>query len=507
MSILVAACGGSPAAAPTAPAAAPTSPPAPPPTQAPAPAAPTATTAAAAAAAPAATPTTAAAAPAATPTTAAAANATAPTATPNPLNDIPIKSGLKLVEWWWPWGGLTGLQALANLAKDFNSANDKFQVKALQVDDFGGQKLLVAVAAGTPPSLETGGTGIDFWLAGGAQSIDDYLKQSKVIDVSDIFPTSLSAGQLKGKQYGFPQIESYLRHELCVNTALFEKNGRKGSDLQSQVTDLDSLYSWAKELTVVDSSGSVKTLGFDPTDAEGSYFGGAWFSSFGFKYYDSASNKYLLDTDPMVQILTTIQKFTDIVGADKLSGLVKAYGTWTESPTAMFPTGVEAMNVNGYWAPGELSKSSEGKTFAYGWLPVPASRKGTKIATTGGHMSILPKGSPSPDEGFQVIEYLNTTKGMDIIFNTTGWVGASKSYLDKVDASKYPGLDFFIKAIGNATVVWEQGFFEPVGNFAGDQFNKAVDNVNYHKQSPADAAKQMQAAVEAEVKNRFPNGF
>src|SRR5262249_46103978 len=149
----------------------------------------------------------------------------------------------------------------------------------------------------------------------------------------------------------------------------------------------------------------------------------------------------LLDTDPMIQILTTIQKFTDIVGAEKLNGLTKAYGTWTESPTAMFPSGVEGMNVNGYWAPGELVKSAPGTKVADGWLPVPASRKGTKIVTNGGHNSILPKGSPDPERGFQVIEYLNTPKGMDIIFNTTGWVGASKSYLEKVDASKYPGLD------------------------------------------------------------------
>jgi ABC-type glycerol-3-phosphate transport system substrate-binding protein len=501
-SVLVA-CGGAPAAPTAAPqqAAAPTAAPAP--TQAAQqPAAPTQ----AAVPTPAAAPTQAPQQAAATPTSAPAANQTGPTPTPNPLANIPVKSGLKVVEWWWPWSGLTGLQALANLASDFNQTHTDYQVKALQVDDFGGQKLLAAVAGGNPPSVETGGTGMDFWLAGGALPLDDYLKRSKAINVSDIFETSLAAGQLKGKQYGFPQVESYLRHELCVFTTLFDKNGRDSSQLATQATDLDTLYLWAKDMTSADATGVVKLLGFDPVDAEGSYFGGAWFSSFQFKYYDASANKYLLDTDPMIQILTTIQKFVDIVGAEKLDGLTKATGTWTESPTAMFPSGLEGANVNGYWAPGELTKSAPGRKFAYGWLPVPASSKGKKIATTGGHNSILPKGSPSPEEGFQIIEYLNQPHAMDIIFNSTGWLGASKAYLAKVDTAKYPGLDFFIQAISKADVVWGQGFFEPVGNFAGDQYNKAVDAVNFHKMTPQEAAKQMQAAVTTEVKNRFPKG-
>jgi ABC-type glycerol-3-phosphate transport system substrate-binding protein len=179
-----------------------------------------------------------------------------------------------------------------------------------------------------------------------------------------------------------------------VNTGLFEQNGRSASQLATEVTDLDTLYQWAKDMTVIDSSGAIKQIGFNPLDAEGSYFGGAWFSTYQFKYYDETANKYLLDTDPMVQILTTIQKFVDIVGAEKLNGLTKATGTWTESPTAMMPTGIEASNVNGYWAPGELSKSAVGRKFAYGWLPMPTDKKSTKIATTGGHMSILPKYCP-----------------------------------------------------------------------------------------------------------------
>src|SRR5579871_4679623 len=39
-----------------------------------------------------------------TPTTAAAANGAGPTPTPNPLASVPIKSGVKTIEWWFGWG-------------------------------------------------------------------------------------------------------------------------------------------------------------------------------------------------------------------------------------------------------------------------------------------------------------------------------------------------------------------------------------------------------------------
>jgi len=155
--------------------------------------------------------------------------------------------------------------------------------------------------------------------------------------------------------------------------------------------------------------------------------------------------------------------------------------------------------------PGELVKSAPGRNYSYGWVPVPASRKGTKIACAGGHYSILPKGSPSPDEGFQVIEYLNTPKAMDIIFEITGWLGASKSYLAKADVSKYPGLDFFVKAETDATVQWGPKF-EPLPSFASDQFYKVLDEVTYGKSTSKEAAAKLQTAVDAEMKNRFPNG-
>jgi|GEM_PF-327459 len=496
MTILVAACsGGGSSSTPSASSAQP--------------AASTAAAPTAASAQSAATPTTAAAAQAAaTPTTATSAASTGaaagPTPTPDFLAAVPVKSGVQAIDWWWPWGGMTGLQALAALAKDFNQTHDNLQVKPLQVATEN-VKLLAAIAGGNPPTVETGGTWLDEWLSGAATPLDDYIKQSKVLNMSDLFDTNVAGGKVKGVTYGIPAVECFLRWEASYNQDLLDKHNLKADQLPQ---DWDTLYQWAKEMDVVQSSGAISVMGFDPLDAEGGVWGADpfyWSAALNYKYYDETKGQYTIDSDQMVEAITQIQKFVDLVGAEKLAGFAKSYGTWTESPTAMFPSGFEGANINGYWAPGELVKSAPGKKFTYGWVPMPTARKGTKLACTGGHYGIIPKGSPHPDLGFQIIEYLNTPAAMDIIYKTTGWLGASKSYLSKVDTSAYPGLDFYVNAAKEATQMWGP-FFEPVPSFASDQFYKAVDSVNYHKITPKQAAQQVQEAVMTEVKNRFPNG-
>jgi hypothetical protein len=136
---------------------------------------------------------------------------------------------------------------------------------------------------------------------------------------------------------------------------------------------------------------------------------------------------------------------------------------------------------------------------------VPTAQKGVKLQSTGGHYGMLPKGGPNPDLGFQFIEYLTTPAALDVIFNGTGWLGARKSYLSKVDTSKYSGLDFYIKSADSASVMWSV-IVDPVQAFVSDQWSKIQESVNYHKTTPKQAAADLQKAADTEMKNQFPNG-
>lgn len=440
---------------------------------------------------------------AATPTTgqAATGSASGPTPTPNPLASVPIKSGKKVVEWWFGWGGMTALNTFAALGKDFNAKHDDFQVKPLQVSSIS-QKLLAAIAGGTAPAAETGNlVWSQYWVTGAALPLDDYIKKSSTIQFGDFFEQNVAGGQWKGKTYGIPAVEAFVRVGLCINQDSLSKGGISANDLPM---DFDSLYAFAKATTEVESSGAVKAVGIDILDAEGGNFW-YWTNAFNLPYYDTEKQKYNFDNDQTTAIFTTIQKFVDITGADKLAGFTNSYGTWTESPTAMLPSGVEMANLNGYWAPGELSKSAPGHKFVYGWIPTPKG-KSQKLQIMGGHYGILPKGGSDPDLGFQVLEYVVSKDAMKVLFDGTGWIGARKSFLQQIDVNQYQGLSFYVDSATKATSL-QPLLVDPVQAFVTDQWSKVQDSVIYHKMTPKGAAAQLQKAVDIEMKQQFPSGI
>ena len=169
-----------------------------------------------------------------------------------------------------------------------------------------------------------------------------------------------------------------------------------------------------------------------------------WPKSCGFVYYDDANKAFDCDNAGMVESYETIKRFYDLVGAEKMSAFRQSYGTWT-GPSASFCVATQAVQNNGYWTPGEMKTISPDLNIAYSWVPVPAARKGTKVQSMGGHYIFLPVGSPNPEDAFKFGEYMMTDAACDIIYNGLGWLPSRKSYLEKADLSKYPGLDWFVQ--------------------------------------------------------------
>jgi multiple sugar transport system substrate-binding protein len=413
----------------------------------------------------------------------------------------PAAAGVN-VQWWFGWGGTVALDTLKKVVDDFNAQNMGFQVTPTQVPSIS-DKLLTAIAGGTPPDVETGNISYtQFYALDSMLPLTDRIDASK-IDQKDIFASSWTAASWKGVIYGVPSVESFLRYGFSVNDALVKA---KGLDPTSLPQTFDDALTWAKELTQTDKAGNVQILGFDPLDAMGGSWGGGdpcyWGKAYDTDFFDPQTGTFHLDEDWFVETLTTIKQYYDIVGADKITGFHNSFGTWTESPTSAFPSGVEAMIINGYWQPGELAHSAPDKTFSYGWALVPANRKGTKIQSTGGHNSQIPKGAAHPDEAFQYIEYLISPKAMTDIFNGTGWLGASQSFLSQVDTSKYSGLDFYVKSATAADKMY--GLIpNPIDGFTATQWTDTYNAVNYGTKTAKQAAADMQKALTDQYNKQF----
>lgn len=414
----------------------------------------------------------------------------------------PASSGI-IVEWWHGWGGTVALSTLQKVTDEFNAQNLDFTAKRTQVQNIS-DKLLTAIAGGTPPDVVTGGVFYsEFYSRDSMQPLDDHIDASKVIDRKDIFPSSWTYASWQGKTYGVPSVESFLRYALAANTDLLAK---KGLDPKNMPQTFDEAFEWHKTLTEFDKAGNVAVLGFDPMDGMAGSWGGGdpfyWGAAYDKKAFDEESKTYHVNEDWFIEALTTIKKFDDLPGIEKIDGYRKSFGGWTESPTSSFPSGVQAMIINGYWGPGELAHSAPDKKFVDTWMLVPTSRKGKKIQSTGGHNSQIAKGVKNVDQAFQFIEFLVGDKASDIIYAGTGWVGARKSYMAKVDTSKYPGLDFYVKSATEADEMHGMPV-DPIEGFTNNQWNDTVNAVTHGRKTPQQAAQDMQDALTKEYQTRF----
>ncbi|MES4786974.1 MAG: hypothetical protein C4294_15470, partial [Nitrospiraceae bacterium] len=78
-----------------------------------------------------------------------------------------IKPGLKTIDFWWGWGGMTGINALRATINRFNETSNTFQVNGLQVSGIG-EKMLTAIAGGTAPDAAINGFYSEYWARGAA---------------------------------------------------------------------------------------------------------------------------------------------------------------------------------------------------------------------------------------------------------------------------------------------------------------------------------------------------
>jgi multiple sugar transport system substrate-binding protein len=409
------------------------------------------------------------------------------------------------IEWWHGWGGMTGVNAMQAVADAFNTQSQTIYVHRLQVSEIS-DKYMTAIAGGAPPDVEIGNLPYaQFWAREVVMVLDDWVNSSQVIDVADTMPEAIEGGKWKGKTYGWPTVESSIRFAFSYNADLVAD---AGLDPDNPPLTWDETYEWHEKITKFDSAGNLEILGFDPMDAMGGSGPGPpdpffWPPDYGLKWWDKDKLTFHFDDPLFIEALTTIRRFYDLVGVEKMAGYRSSYGTWTQSPTASFPAGVQAMIVNGPWQPGELFHSAPGKDFRYTWPPTPSDRRGTKFQASGGHYGSIPNGAKHPEAAFEFIEFTTMDTAANIVFDQTGWLCPRISWNAKLDVSRYEGLEFYTKSIEEADEMWPSAGC-PISGFVGQNWRNTVDSVNYGEKIPEEAAKDLQELCTGELRKQFP---
>jgi len=410
------------------------------------------------------------------------------------------------ITWWSGWGTGNALaKVFDQVAAEANKTASGYQVQH-EAQSSVAKKLATVIAAGTPPDVEVGNLAYpNFWASGLAIALDSYLAKSSAVKKADLFDASWKFGSYQGKTYGVPAVESFMRWGLVANQDLLAKRNLDPTNLP---TNWDDLLEWHKQLTVLDpATKAITQLGLDPLNAMGGSASGGdpffWGPSFGLgtKYYDEGANQFNVAGPELEEALNTIKRFYDVIGGPAaLDTFRKVNGTWSGTKAGIV-LGTEALQINGYWTPGDLTKNAQTKKYVYGWPPVSPTRKGTKMQSTGGHFAVLPKGSPHPDLAFQVAEFLSGEQAEQLIFDGSGFMGARKSFLAKVDTSKYPGLDFYVKSATTGDELWADPS-DPIESFFSDTWHSQAQKVFLGQLTPRDALQQLQQLCTEELKKR-----
>jgi len=417
-----------------------------------------------------------------------------PTATPvSPATAVPAaESGIELVSWsgWGAGNWQKAMEAHIDLPEFAELVPGVSKITAV-----GGkwtEQVLAALAGGEGFDVGYVFPYSELFARGAMLPLTEQINASTVIKKDDIPDANWKGCTYNGEVWGVPGLEGGPRAALIWNKGMFQE---AGLDPEKPPVTWDEVYSYHETLTQFDDARNVKQMGLDPYDAEGGYYGGGDAfqipASWGFKYFDEATNTYNIDNPDMVEAWKVFTSFITLIGPEKMGAFRASFGGWSDSNGSV-AKGLQAMQLNGIWTPGALKNVAPDKSFGYTWIPVPQKRRGKRVLAAGGHFVIIPTISRYQDIAFKYAEFLTTSDAAaDSLFKSDGFVSPRKSYIAKLDPSATPGLDWFIQAtLDNDEYV--PMVVDPVEGFGQSDWTKLREEVYFGRLTAEAAVKQFQ---------------
>ena len=329
----------------------------------------------------------------------------APQATQAPVGEPtaaqPAAEGAVTLDYWFCWPGRYQEIQRKNVLDEFEKAvKGAIKINDLSVADAIGQKLLTAVAAGTPPDVANCfGAVIPLGVKGAFIPLNEYVAASKTVDLKAIYPAALAACVWQGKQYGFPYNCS--SEMMIFNRDLFSAAGldaEKGPETWAEFTDM------SKKLVKFDGSGALEVAAFTAWTTR---HNSAWFWCNGGESFNAETGELTIDTDRNVEGLQMVIDYAWNVYGDiaKADDFVAGAGSAAEGP---FCIGAQAVTYGGDWDPSTYHE----------WCPdvkiwpaqFPKGPQGTeKVAAYAGDYIAVCKGAKHPAEAYQFAEWMCMT--------------------------------------------------------------------------------------------------
>ncbi len=305
------------------------------------------------------------------------------------------------------WSQMTDVaqQSLKEIIANYNAENKKgiqltfvyiAQTQGSQAD----QKLLTAVAGGTPPACYYADrfTVPQFAYQGFFTDINDAAVAAGVT-ADQYFPFAWDEATYKGHIYALP-LDTDTRG-LWYNKDTVQE---AGLDPEKPPQTLDDLKAWTSKLTKKSSAGQITQFGFHP------YFDQMWLYTWGFdfkgEFQDPQTKKITFSNPNVVKSMQYMKAWADEIGVQDLDSVISACtGATCNGPNDWFWTGQLATTCSGDW---RVSQQKQFKPDGhYGAIPFPGPDGPAPFASwAGGWSMAVPKGYADVADAFDAISYI-----------------------------------------------------------------------------------------------------
>jgi len=266
--------------------------------------------------------------------------------------------------------------------------------------DVSPQKLLTAVAAGTPPDLILQDRfTISGWAARGAFRPLNDLVEVDSINPDSFYEAAWNEAVYRGKLYGLPSdIDA---RGLYYNRATLRKYG-----YDRPPENWDELVDYAVKMTVKKGRNYYEQVGFAPL------WGNTWLYLFGWQnggqFLSQDGLRCTMNQPRIVEALSWMKKAYDAIGGyENIRGFQSQGGFGgTVDP---FIIGKVVLLVNGSWVLDDIARYKPELDFGVAYPPPPEGRE--PITWSGGFAWAIPAASRHTSEAWELAKWLSFEEG------------------------------------------------------------------------------------------------
>jgi multiple sugar transport system substrate-binding protein len=310
------------------------------------------------------------------------------------------------------WSRMTGLaeESTRGIIDNYNAQNTLgVQVEFVYIAQTQGsqadEKLLTAVAGGTPPPLYYADrfTVPQFAHQEFFTEITE-LAEAAGVQEADYYPFAWAETVYKGGIYAL-SFDTDTR-ALWYNKDIMEE---AGLDPEAPPTTLDELKAATEALTVRDNNGRITRYGFNPV------YDQAWLYTWGFgfegEFQDPESLRITFSHPNNIAAMEWLKGFVDEIGLEDINNMLAAcQGTACNDANDYFWTGQSAMTCSGNWKVAQAHRYKPDVN--YGVVPMPGPNGPAPYASwAGGWSWAIPMGTEDVETAFDALSYFCGTEG------------------------------------------------------------------------------------------------